>query len=257
MTTTRRVGGGGSTGFGGDALGVTPLAKGPLGAGKRFLVRHVADDGENRVVGAEPRLVERDEIVAGDAADRLRRPGVGPAVRMKAVNQAVEHHPGDVVRILVADLEPRKNLLPLPLELLGRERRVSRQIGHHVEPECEAVLHHDGVDERQIAARPGADQPANRIDRRGNLLGVFRRRALIEQRGDERRHAGLVGGVLRAAGANDQPEAHGRLLVMRDGNHLEPVGERPYLVRRKLHVTRRERPWRPLLWPIRDLRPCR
>ena len=70
-------------------------------------------------------------------------PGVGPAVRMEAVDEPVEHHPGDVVRIVVADLEARQNLLTLPLELLGRELRVPRQIGHHVEPEREAVLHHD------------------------------------------------------------------------------------------------------------------
>ena len=187
MTTTRRVGGGGSTGFGGRRLGAAPLAERAFGSGKCFFVRDVADDGENRVVGAEPGLVVREEIVAGDARDRLGSARIGPAVRMEAVDQAIEHHPGYVVRIFVPDLEARQNLLALPLELLGSELRVPRQIGHHIEPEGEAVLHHDCVDEGEIAARPGTDQAADRVDRRGDLLRISRRRSLIEQRRDERR----------------------------------------------------------------------
>ena len=45
--------------------------------------RDVADDREDGVVGAEPGLVERDEVVARDARNRLRRARVGPAVGWK------------------------------------------------------------------------------------------------------------------------------------------------------------------------------
>ena len=65
MTTTRRVGGGGSIGF--ERLGpcaLAQLAERALGAGERLLGGDVADDREDRVVGAEPFLVEREQIVA-------------------------------------------------------------------------------------------------------------------------------------------------------------------------------------------------
>ena len=38
-------------------------------------------------------------------------------------------------------------------------------------------------------------------------FGIPRRRALIEKSGDERGDTRLVGGILRAAGPDDQPQA--------------------------------------------------
>ena len=256
ITTTRRVGGGGSTGLAAVASERRPLAERTLGARKRLLVRDVADDGEDGVVGAEPGLVEGDEVVARDARNRLWRARVRTAVGMEPVDQAIEHHPGEVVRVVVTDLQARQDLLPLPFDLLGRERRVAREVRHHVEAERDAVLHHHRVDEREIAAGAGADQTADRIDRGRDLLGIPRRRALVEERRDERRDTRLVGRVLRAAGTDDQPQADRRLLVVRHRDDLQAVGERPHLIRRKLHVAGRQRPWRRLRRPIRDLRAC-
>ena len=79
----------------------------------------------------------------------------------------------------------------------------------------------------------------------------LRRRPLIEKSGDERRDAGLVGRILRAAGPDDQPQADRRLLVMRDGDDLQAVRQRAELVGRELHVARRQRPRRPLGRPDR------
>ena len=43
---------------------VRPAAERALGARERFVRRDVADDREDRVVGAEPFLVEREQVVA-------------------------------------------------------------------------------------------------------------------------------------------------------------------------------------------------
>ena len=64
MTTTRRVGGGGSGVFGASDRARVPSAECTLGARERFVRRHVADDREDRVVRREPFLVERQQIVA-------------------------------------------------------------------------------------------------------------------------------------------------------------------------------------------------
>ena len=239
MTTTRRVGGGGSTGFGAVGFGRAPLAERALGAGERLLGRDVADDREDGVVGAEPGLVERDEIVARDARDRLRRARVRPAVRMEAVDEPVEHHAGEVVRIVVADLQPRQDLLALPLDLLRRERGLRARSDTRSSPKARLSFITTALMKVRSLPAPVPSAPPIESIGVGDLLGVLRRRALIEQRRDERRDARLVRRVLRAAGADDQPQADRRLLVVRDRDDLQAVGQRPDLVGRKLDVARR------------------
>ena len=77
ITTTRRVGGGGSTGFLLRKLDPRPVAERPLRAGERLLGRDVADDREDRVVGAEPLLVEREQVLARHRDDRRGVPASG------------------------------------------------------------------------------------------------------------------------------------------------------------------------------------
>ena len=52
-----------------------------LRAGKRLVGRHVADDGQDGVVRAEPGAVKGDEIVTGDAGERCGVPESGRPCR--------------------------------------------------------------------------------------------------------------------------------------------------------------------------------
>ena len=133
ITTTRRVGGGGSIGLAASASAFAQPAERALGAGERFFRRHVADDREDGVVGAEPFLVERQQIVARERGQRLRRARLRPAVGMEAVDQPIEHDVREELRVVVADLHARQRLLPLPLDLFRRERRMLRHVRHEVE----------------------------------------------------------------------------------------------------------------------------
>ena len=80
---------------------------------------------------------------------------------MESVHEAVEHHVGEVFRIVVADAEPREQLLALPVDFFSRKRRVLRNVGHQVEPEGQAVLHHHGIDKGEIGSRAGAQRAAD------------------------------------------------------------------------------------------------
>ncbi len=62
-------------------------------------------------------------------------PESGLAVRMKPVDQPIEDHAGEIVGIVVADLQARQDLLTLPLDFLGGERRMAREVGHEIERE--------------------------------------------------------------------------------------------------------------------------
>src|SRR3954447_7943857 len=175
---------------------------------------------------------------------------------MDAVHQPIEHDAGEVDGIVVAHLQTRQDLLPLAFDLFRRERRASHQLRHEIQSDAEAVLHYRGVNGGEVAGRSRANRAADRVDGGGNLLGTLRRRTLIEQRRGDGGHAPPGGGVLGAAGAHDQPEAHRRLFVMRYRDHLQPVGQGLHLVRRKADVACQQRRRRALRRPVR-LGTCR
>ena len=188
------------------------------------------------------------------ARDRRWCPGLRLAVRMKSIDQPVEHHVGQVLRIVVTDLQPGQDLLTLALDFLARKGRMLREIRDQVEADVQAVLHHHGLNEAEVGAGAGAERTADGINRVGDLLGRPGRRALIEQRRRQRRHAGTILGVLRRTGAHDQAEADRRLLVMRNRDHFEPVGKSTDGVGRKLDVVRLERTRRSFRRPVPGLR---
>jgi hypothetical protein len=92
-------------------------------------------------------VVEGAEVVHRNRLQRIQRAVVRHAVRMETVDQPVEHQACDVVGVLGAHLESRKRLLPLPLELLRAECRVPHDVAQKLEPESEAVLHHEHIRE--------------------------------------------------------------------------------------------------------------
>ena len=87
-----------------------------------------------------------------------------------------------------------------------------------------------------------------------DLLGGLRGRPLVEQRRRECGDARPALGFLRGARADDQAEADHRLLVVRDGDDLQTVGQRLDRVGRELHGAADRRPRRPLGRPVPRLR---
>ena len=179
-------------------------------------------------------------------------PESGHAVRMEAVDQPIEHDAGEVVRVVVADLQARqRSAAAAARSPPARTPGAATRSDTRSRPTSKLSFITTTLTNEQVGARAGAERAADRVDRVGDLLGVLRRRALIEQRGRERRDARLVCRILRAAGADEQPQADRRLLVMRHRDHLQAVRQRPDLVRRKLDLARRQRPRRPLGRPVR------
>jgi hypothetical protein len=198
--------------------------------------------------------VERHDVLAREAGDRRRRPRRRQAVRIGAVDQPIEHRVGEKPGILQADLQVREHLLPLPFDVVRRERGAPRHVRQQAQPVVEAVLHHDHVDEAEIRTRARAGRRAHEVDLVGERRGVHRRGALVEQRGRQVREAELVGRLRRTAGAHEQPQAHHGLLVVQHGHDLKAVGQRAHVIGREVHVVRLERPRRALARPLEGLR---
>ena len=231
-----------------------PVAERALHAGERLLRRDVPDHGQHRVVGQVVGAVEGCKVVPGDGPDRLRRSALRHAVGVEPIDQPVEDHPGDVGRVVVADLHSRQDLVALALDLGGREGRPARHVGQQIECEVEAVLHDDHVDEPEVARRAYRQRAADAVDGAGDLLGGPRRGSLVEELADERRDPRLARRVGHRAGAQDHPHVDHRLLVMADVHHLEAVAERPDLVVRKDDVPCQKRRRRIFPRPVHSLR---
>ena len=101
--------------------------------GHRLVGADVADDGQQRVVGHEELLVEVDDVLPRQRGERLGGAAAGQAVRVEAVDQAIDHLARDAVGILRRHLQRRHRLLPLPLDLLRRERRPPHDVGHQLQ----------------------------------------------------------------------------------------------------------------------------
>ena len=197
--------------------------------------------------------MEPDEIGARHGVDRVGRAGLRQAVRMEAVHEAVEHRVGDIIGIFEADLQSRQNLLSLAIDLVRRERGVAHDVGQHPQAHVEAVFHHDHVHVAEIGARARSHRAADEIDRVRELLRRLGRRPLIEQRRRQVCEAQFLLRIRRAAGADQQPGADDRLLVMQHRHDLQTVWKRLQLVGRELHVARGERTGRALGGPLRRL----
>ena len=231
-----------------------PITQRPFDTGECLVGGHVAHDRRHGVVRQVVGPVELHQVVAGDGADRCRHPPLRHPVRMEAVDQPVEHDAGDVGRIVVVHLEARQDAAADPLDLLIRERRMPRHVGHQVESEVEAVLHHQDVDEAQLARGADRQDAADAVYRVGDRLGGARPRALIEELPDKRGHARLAGRVGRRASLQDHPDADRRLLVVAHIDNVEAVRQRPDLIVGKNHVAADQRRWRLLARPVDPLR---
>ena len=82
-----------------------------------------------------------------------------------------------------------------------------RDVGQQLHPDLERILHDDDVDEGEVLARARAEIATDEVDLIGDVLRAARQRPLVEERGGEVRHAALALGILRRAGAHEQPDA--------------------------------------------------
>ena len=111
---------------------------------------------------------------------------------MESVNEPIEHGRGNVVGILVVDLQPRERLLTLALDLFDLERRMPHNVREQIEPGAEAVFHDDDAGKAQVAAGARFQITTDRVDLVGNLLRRLFRRPLVEQRSEQRCQPFLV-----------------------------------------------------------------
>ena len=151
-------------------LAPRPVAERLGHGGHRLVDADVAHDGQQAVVRRVVGAVEGQQVLARHSLNGLHRAVAGRAVRMDTVDQAVEHHVGEVLGVLVSHLQPRQDLLALALELLRREGRVAQDVGEQPHSQREIVLHHHHVDEGKVTPQARAQQPSRAVDRLGHLL---------------------------------------------------------------------------------------
>ena len=179
----------------------------------------------------------------------------GSPYGMEPVDEPIEQHAGDVIRIAAVDLQRGDHLLLLALDLLGRKRRIAHDVGQQVHADVERILHHDRVDEAQVGSRPGAQRAADEVDLIGDLL----RRLASSCPGraapppDSRRRPCLADPAPTRRG----PAAACSPPAARDAATMitcMPLASVRISYGGKFDLARRQRPRRTLGRPVRDLR---
>ena len=185
---------------------------------ERLVGGRVADDGQDHVVGHEVAAVERLQVVARDAGQRLRRAAARQAVGMEAVDQPVEQRRGDVVRDRwrspAATRSPAASGGRSPRRRTpgcGRRRPAGPSPGR-TSPSSRRRWQTTGRSRSRCRARRRSCRSGRRSARRCACVVPWSRR-LAEQA----RQAGLALRILRRAGADEQPHRDRRLLVVQDG----------------------------------------
>ena len=122
------------------ALG--PAAEGASRRGRRRRPALTSRPRRGCAVGDVVPLVEGGEVVAGQAAHRLRRAVGRQAVGVAAEDQPVEGGAGQIGRVLLLDLQAAQGLAAPALDLFGGEGGVEHDVGEQVEAEVELVGGH-------------------------------------------------------------------------------------------------------------------
>ena len=125
---------------------------------------------------------------------------------MAPVDLFLEGPGRNVLRLRDLHRECRQVSRPSQLELLLGERGATGHVAEQREREIGVIAQHVGGGGEEIVARARADAAADAFDRRGDLVGVARRRPLGEQLGDERRDAFFAGRIEGAPGTKAQAE---------------------------------------------------
>ncbi len=144
---------------------------------------------------------------------------------MAREDQPAEQSRRHGLRILFRAPDRGLHLSPLPLDVVGRERRPEEHVGQEVQPEPE-VLAEDGEGQlAPVAAALGVEAPADELDRPVDLERAAGRGAQEERERGEVGQAGLVGGVEDGSGADRHPDGHDRERVTLGHEDDQPVGK--------------------------------
>ena len=188
----------------------------------RALVRDVAGDGDDDVVGRIDRPVVRDERAPRDRRDHVRAADHRPAERVTAEDRLGDHVVDEILRVVVHHRDLLEHDLALGVEL-GERGRVDHP-DHHVERLLEPLVGHAREQQRRLARGGGVQLSAQLVEDLGDLLRRVRVRPLEQQVLDEVRDAGARVRLVPRAGADPEPErdrtdARDRSLISRS-----PVG---------------------------------
>ena len=195
-----------------------------------------ADHDEARVVGTQPVVLERDQVVARQRSHGFLGAGAGErdAVGMiVAVQQRRQHPVGDGLR---PGLFLRNACQPLPahaLDVLVVKSRPQHDIREQAQRGIEAIL--EGIERHVRAVEPvtGADERALGLDGRRQRQRVALARALVQHAHGEAGGAKLPPGVGGIAGVEHQLQLHHGDFMALGEHHLDTIAQPGPLQRRK------------------------
>ncbi len=198
-----------------------PVERGDHGVGVDVARNHAGGPGW-AIVG----LVERPEVVHGQAGDgRLLARG-GEAVRVVDREQGPEHHPvrPSLGRVALG-LQAGQGLGVDPSPFLAGKRRVPEEVDGQVEagiPVRRQALH---ADVSPIPAGRDRQARPHPLGGEGDLVRGPRGRPLVEEVGRQAGQPAALGAMRRGAGVEDERRGDDRQVAAREDPERHPVGQ--------------------------------
>src|SRR5882762_340287 len=220
--------------FCGGRTGRLPSAEALLEERHHLVGRYIADGEQRRVIGTKHRRVEGAQIVGRERLDRFGRPHLQRAVAVTfTVQDARERGRRNGRRIVARLQQAGEPLLALALQLVFRERRTQRHVGHDRQrfgkPRDRHVQTHGG----RVGGRRRSKSGAEAIDRVGDLERGPRAGAFLEHCGGQAREAVFARRIVGGAAERDEVHLRNRHFVHLDDPYRQTVRQLLLLNRRK------------------------
>lgn len=194
-----------------------------LHEGGGLILRQIADNGYDRLIGKILSRMELLDIRRRNLAERFLTAVGRPAVRVPMENQLVESLQRDMAGIVFIACYFTDDLGTHPLELLLVKGGVHEDIRKQRDSEICILLEHPHGHGSEVLRSLRRERPADKIDLFGDLFRTARRCALIEQTGDEIGQPGFVRGVLRRSDFDEGMYFHGRQVMLLQEQHRDSV----------------------------------
>ena len=205
-------------------LNFLPSAKVFFRDSQGFFRRDVAGDAEQGLVRRVIRVVEFHAIFALNFLHRGGRAFGGQSVGRLAISYAAEYERGQIIRIAILHGEVRKQLLALPVELLGAESGVQYDVGHQIESRIQIFLHHIKRYRGGILAHRSGERAAHKINRFRNLARRTLLRSLRQELGRHLRHPRHSWRILDGPGGeNHEPHRNRRLAIVAHDENAQAI----------------------------------
>ncbi len=182
----------------------------------KFRCRDITHRADIKPVPGKHRRVRRDDIIAGQGADRVNRSRAAAAIGVVAKGQTAKRGPGNIVRVLGIRFQAGNHLRPHPVNRLLVEPGLVDRVAQQRQRLIPVLAQEPGRDRHGIATGAISETCRQRLQRAGMGAGFKLSGPFFQQRGHQVDRPAFARRIQRSAAAKPQLERGERDRVVLD-----------------------------------------